>query len=265
MPPEFEASHMARAIELALRGEGAVEPNPMVGCVIMRDGETIGEGFHGASALRTPRPRPWQSPPPARGADVYVTLEPCCHHGKTPPCTQALISAGVRRVIVAQRDPFAKVAGQGIAELEARGHRGASRTAGNRSPRAECTVPEAARPGRPWIIAKWAMTLDGKLATRTGDSRWISSPASRGIVHALRGRVDAIMVGRGTAAADDPLLTARPAGPRTATRIVLDSQATLPSDSQLARTAHEGPVIVAACAERPRPIASDWPPPVAKC
>ncbi len=239
---------MARAIELALRGEGAVEPNPMVGCVIMRDGETIGEGFHArfgsphaeVEALAVAASR-------AHGADVYVTLEPCCHHGKTPPCTQALISAGVRRVIVAQRDPFAKVAGQGIAELERAGIEVQVGLLESEARALNAPYLKLLAQGRPWIIAKWAMTLDGKLATRSGDSRWISSPASRGIVHALRGRVDAIMVGRGTAAADDPLLTARPAGLRTATRIVLDSLATLPSDSQLARTAHDGPVIMATC------------------
>jgi diaminohydroxyphosphoribosylaminopyrimidine deaminase/5-amino-6-(5-phosphoribosylamino)uracil reductase len=240
---EFDAWHMRRALELAARGQGLVEPNPMAGCTIVRDGETVGEGFHGrfggphaeVEALRVAGPR-------ARGATAYVTLEPCCHHGKTPPCTHALLAAGIRRVIVAQGDPFPQVAGGGIAELEGAGVE------------VEVGLLEAeARElnARPWIIAKWAMTLDGRLATAQGDSRWISGEASRAIVHRLRGRVDAVLVGRGTAAADDPLLTARPPGPRTAARIVVDSQASLSATSQLARTAAEAPVIVAAATSAP--------------
>jgi diaminohydroxyphosphoribosylaminopyrimidine deaminase/5-amino-6-(5-phosphoribosylamino)uracil reductase len=249
---EFDAVHMARALELAARGEGLVEPNPMVGCTVVRDGETVGEGFHArfggphaeVEALRVAGPR-------AEGATAYVTLEPCCHHGKTPPCTTALIQAGVRRVVVAQRDPFPKVAGRGIAALTAAGI--AVEVGLQEEAARELNAPylKLLRTGRPWVIAKWAMTLDGKLATHQGDSRWISCEASRAIVHRLRGRVDAILVGRGTAAADDPLLTARPAGPRVAARIVLDSRASLSPDSQLARTAREAPVIVAASEEAP--------------
>jgi diaminohydroxyphosphoribosylaminopyrimidine deaminase/5-amino-6-(5-phosphoribosylamino)uracil reductase len=152
-------------------------------------------------------------------------------------------------VFVAQRDPFAQVAGQGIAELERAGIELQVGLLESDAQALNAPYLKLLATGRPWVIAKWAMTLDGKLATRTGDSRWISSPASRGIVHTLRGRVDAIMVGRGTAAADDPLLTARPNGPRIATRVVLDSRATLPSDSQLVRTARDAPVLVAACAD----------------
>jgi diaminohydroxyphosphoribosylaminopyrimidine deaminase/5-amino-6-(5-phosphoribosylamino)uracil reductase len=244
---EFDASHMARAIELAARGEGFVEPNPMVGCTIVRDGETVGEGFHERfggphaeiMALASAGER-------ARGATLYVTLEPCCHQGKTGPCSQALIRAGVGTVVIAQRDPFPKVDGCGIAELEAAG---IAVEVGLLEPEArELNAPylKLVSAARPWIIAKWAMTLDGKLATHTADSRWISCDASRAIVHRLRGRVDGVLIGRGTAAADDPLLTARPPGPRTAARIVLDSLASLDPASQLARTAHEAPVIVAA-------------------
>jgi diaminohydroxyphosphoribosylaminopyrimidine deaminase / 5-amino-6-(5-phosphoribosylamino)uracil reductase len=245
-PTEFDASHMARAIELAARGEGFVEPNPMVGCTIVADGEIVGEGFHRRfggphaeiEALRCAGPR-------AQGATVYVTLEPCCHQGKTPPCTQALIRAGVGRVVVAGRDPFPKVAGQGIVQLK---QAGIAVDLGLLEAEArELNAPylKLVGAGRPWIIAKWAMTLDGKLATHVGDSRWISCEASRRIVHQLRGRVDAVIIARGTAAADDPLLTARPPGPRTAARIVLDSNASLASTSQLAKTAREVPVVVA--------------------
>ena len=243
---ELDAWHMARALELAARGEGLVEPNPMVGCVIVRDGETVGEGWHRrfggphaeVEALKVAGGR-------ARGATAYVTLEPCCHHGKTPPCTQALIAAGVSRVVIAQRDPFPKVAGGGIAELEAAGIAIEVGSGAEEARRLNAPYLKLVEHGLPWIIAKWAMTLDGKLATATGDSRWISGEASRAIVHRLRGRVDGIMVGSGTALADDPLLTARPAGVRTPARIVLDSQARLPLTSQLVKTAGEAPVIVA--------------------
>ncbi len=244
---EFDASHMARALALAAGGEGAVEPNPMVGCVMVRYGETVGEGFHGrfggphaeVQALTVAGAR-------AKGADVYVTLEPCCHRGKTPPCTDALVSAGVARVVIAQRDPFPEVAGHGIAALQRAGIDVEVGLLEHEARALAAPYLKLVTTGRPWIIAKWAMTLDGKLATGAGDSRWISCEASRAIVHRLRGRVDAIVVGRNTAAADDPLLTARPPGVRTPARIVLDSSASLATDSQLVRTARDVPVIVAA-------------------
>ena len=243
---EFDASHMARAVELAARGEGLVEPNPMVGCVIVRDGEVVGEGFHQrfggvhaeVEALRVAGPR-------AKGATVYATLEPCAHHGKTPPCAEALIAAGVARVVVAQQDPFPQVAGQGIAALKKAGIAVETGLLAREAAQLNAPYLKLLGTGRPWVIAKWAMTLDGKLSTVRGDSRWISGPAARTIVHEIRGRVDAVVIGRGTAATDDPLLTARPAGPRLASRIVLDKQATLSPESKLATTAQQVPVIVA--------------------
>ncbi len=248
--PEADLLYMARAFELARRGEGFVEPNPMVGCVLVRDKVVIGEGWHrrfgGAhaevEALAVAGPR-------ARGATAYVTLEPCCHFGKTPPCTQALIAAGVRRVVSPLSDPFAEVAGKGFAELTAAGVEVEVGLMELEAVRLNFPYCKRIVTGRPWVIAKWAMTLDGKIATRTGDSRWISGEASRAIVHQLRGRMDGIIVGRGTVVADDPLLTARPAGPRVATRIVLDSRASLASDSQLVRTAGDAPVMVVIGAE----------------
>jgi diaminohydroxyphosphoribosylaminopyrimidine deaminase/5-amino-6-(5-phosphoribosylamino)uracil reductase len=239
---------MARAIELAAYGRGWVEPNPMVGCVIVDDQEQIvGEGYHHCygqahaeiEAIRRAGLR-------ARGATMFVTLEPCCHFGKTPPCTQAIIAAGVRAVVVAVSDPFAKVAGQGIAELRAAGIDVSVGLLASEARQLNAPYFKLLAIGEPWLIAKWAMTLDGKLATRTGDSRWISGEPARQIVHQLRGRVDAIVVGRGTADADDPLLTARPPGKRTAARIVIVSHASVSRDSQLVRTARETPVIVAA-------------------
>ncbi len=247
---ETDAFQMARALELARRGEGLVEPNPMVGCVITRDDEVVGEGWHRqfghahaeVEALVAAGPR-------ARGATAYITLEPCCHFGKTPPCTRALIAAGVRRVIAALADPFPEVRGRGFAELRAAGIEVEVGLMESEARRLNAPYIKRLARGRPWVTAKLAMTLDGKLATATGDSRWISSDESREIVHRLRGRMDAIIVGRGTAATDDPLLTARPPGPRTAVRIVLDSRASLSSTSQLARTARESPVLIAASSE----------------
>lgn len=249
---ELDASHMARALELAARGEGLVEPNPMVGCVIVSGDEVVGEGFHQrfggphaeVAALASAGAR-------AAGGTAYVTLEPCNHQGKTPPCAPALIRAGIRRVVIAQRDPFVKVVGRGIAELE---QAGLDVEVGLLEAEArELNAPylKLVSRAQPWIIAKWAMTLDGKLATKTGDSRWISGEASRAVVHQLRGRVDGIMVGRGTAEADDPLLTARPSGARVAARIILDSEARLKLTSQLVSTARDVPVIVAVSERAP--------------
>jgi diaminohydroxyphosphoribosylaminopyrimidine deaminase / 5-amino-6-(5-phosphoribosylamino)uracil reductase len=242
---------MARAIALAACGEGAVEPNPMVGCVIVRDGEIVGEGFHEhfggphaeIVALEYAGDR-------AAGATAYVTLEPCCHQGKTPPCTRALIQAGISRVVAAVHDPFPQVAGRGIAELEAAGIDMAVGTCRAEALWLLAPYRKLLATSRPWVIAKWAMTLDGKLATHTGDSQWISNEASRNVVHQLRGRVDAILVGSGTARADNPLLTARPGDhadvKRIATRVVFDSSASLALDSRLAKTACDVPVLVAA-------------------
>ncbi|HEX2476378.1 MAG TPA: bifunctional diaminohydroxyphosphoribosylaminopyrimidine deaminase/5-amino-6-(5-phosphoribosylamino)uracil reductase RibD [Lacipirellulaceae bacterium] len=248
---EQDERFMGRALALATRGQGRVEPNPMVGCVIARGAEIVGEGFHeffgGPHAEVNALAAAGDA---AKGATAYVTLEPCCHHGKTPPCTQALLRAGVKRVVAAVEDPFPQVAGRGIAELRAGG---VECDIGVRVAEANWLLAPYRKllaTGRPWVITKWAMTLDGKLATRTGDSQWISSEASRAVVHQLRGRVDAIIVGSGTARIDDPLLTARPADradlKRVATRIVVDSGASLSTDSRLVQTAADVPILVAA-------------------
>lgn len=254
-------SHWLRhAIDLAARGEGYVEPNPLVGCVLVAPtdgtGEEVllGEGFHARfgqahaerAALADARLR--GNAERLIGATAYVTLEPCCHHGKTPPCTTALIEAGIARVVVAQLDPFPQVAGQGVAALRAAG---LSVQVGEEQAAAEqLNAPylKRLRTGRPWMIAKWAMSLDGKLATHTGDSQWISGETSRAWVQQLRGRVDAILVGSRTALLDNPRLTARTPDtpPRTALRVVLDSQLQLPLQSNLALTAGQVPVLLVA-------------------
>src|SRR5829696_4653150 len=226
---------MTRALGLAGRGRGWVEPNPLVGAVVVRDGRVVGEGWHQkfgqahaeVNALN-------QAGEAARGTTLYVTLEPCNHFGKTPPCTTAVIGAGVRRVVSAMLDPFPQVAGQGASRLREAGivvEVGVGEAAAR-----QLNAPylKRLRTGRPWVHAKWAMTLDGKIATRTGRSKWITGEAARRRVHELRGRVDAILVGRGTLVADDPLLTARPPGPRTPARVVLTSNIRgLPTSCQL--------------------------------
>jgi diaminohydroxyphosphoribosylaminopyrimidine deaminase/5-amino-6-(5-phosphoribosylamino)uracil reductase len=240
-----DAAYMKRAIRLARRGQGHVEPNPMVGCVIVKGGRIVGEGWHKKfggphaeiEALKLAGKQ-------ARGATMYVTLEPCCHYGKTPPCSDAVIAAGLKRVVVAAVDPFPAVSGKGIKQLEAAGIKvdiGVEQAAA-----LEVLEPFVKRvlTGRPLVIAKWATTLDGALATSTGHSQWISSEASRKDVHAIRACVDAVIVGIGTARADDPGLTARFVKPkRIARRIVIDPRLELPLDSQLVRTIGEAPVM----------------------
>ena len=237
---------MRHALALAAKGRGFVEPNPMVGAVVLdAAGQLVGEGWHQAFgeahaevfALAAAGDR-------ARGGTLVVTLEPCCHHGKTPPCTDAVIQAGVARVVVAMADPFPKVAGGGVATLRAAGIEVQVGLCEAEAVALNAPYLKLLRTGRPWVHAKWAMTLDGKLATRTGDSKWISGEESRRRVHELRGRMDAIIVGRGTVVADDPLLTARPPGARVAARVVLSASGDLPERCQLRATARDVPVIV---------------------
>ena len=235
---------MQRALRLAERGLGFVEPNPMVGCVVVRDGQVVGEGWHQRFGTAHAEVNALADAGDCAGATLYVTLEPCCHTGKTPPCTRAVIEAGIRRVVIGTRDPSDKVSGKGMQQLRDAGIElsvGVCEADARQliAPFRKLTVHK-----RPWLIAKWAMTLDGKIATVSHDSRWISNTKSREIVHQIRGRVDAIMVGSGTAAADDPLLTARPEGPRAAARIVVDSLASISESSQLVQTAGEQPVII---------------------
>lgn len=241
---------MQRGLDLAQQGEGFVEPNPMVGCLLVRHDEVVGEGWHRryggphaeVEALT-------QAGELARNAVMYVTLEPCCHHGKTPPCVDAILMSGVRRVVVAEQDPFPLVAGGGIARLRESGIEVLVGLLAEQAHAINAPFHTRITKGRPWVIAKWAMSLDGKIATRAGDSQWISNEASRAAVHRIRGRMDGILVGSGTVSADNPQLTARPAGPRVATRIVLDSAGRISTTSQLVRSAKEVPVLVVTGAE----------------
>ncbi len=219
----------------------------MVGAVIVSaNGDVVGEGFH--ERFGGPHAEVVAiglAGAAARGGTLYVTLEPCCHHGKTPPCTEAILAAGVQRVVVAVSDPFPAVAGGGIAALRAGGATVEEAICEDDALRLTAPFRTLVTRGRPWVIAKWAVSLDGLLAAPPGEDRWISSPESRALVHELRGRVDAILVGIGTALTDDPLLSARPEGPRRAVRVVLDSAARLPLGSQLVRTARAWPLLVA--------------------
>lgn len=243
-----EEAAMQRALDLARRGAGLVEPNPMVGAVVTAaDGTIVGEGWHErfggphaeVNALAA-------AGPAARGGTLFVTLEPCCHHGKTPPCTDAIQAAGIARVVVAAVDPFPAVAGGGIALLRSAGITVDTGRAEPDAARLIAPFTKLVTTGQPWVIAKWAMSLDGHVAAQAPDGeRWISSEESRKLVHELRGRCDAILVGIGTALADDPLLTARPAGPRVPLRIVLDGAARLPLTSRLVQSARETPLLVA--------------------
>ncbi|MCS7014726.1 MAG: bifunctional diaminohydroxyphosphoribosylaminopyrimidine deaminase/5-amino-6-(5-phosphoribosylamino)uracil reductase RibD [Gemmatales bacterium] len=236
---------MRRALELAQRGEGYVEPNPLVGAVIVRDGQVVGEGAHECFggphaeilALR-------QAGELARGATLYVTLEPCCHWGKTPPCTQAILHAGIRRVVAAIVDPFPEVSGKGLAELR---QAGVVVEVGLLACEArELNAPYLKRltRGRPWIIAKWAMSWDGKIATATGQSKWLSGEESRTLARQWRGKVDAVLVGVGTVLQDDPHLGPPADSPRLPQRIILDTHLRIPVESQLVRTARQIPVLI---------------------
>ena len=248
MVRQEDIEYMRRAMELAERGVGFTNPNPMVGAVIVKGGKVIGEGWHErCGEWHAERNAFKNCTVSAEGATMYVTLEPCCHYGKTPPCTEAIIEHGIARVVVGMEDPNPLVAGKGIALLREAGIE------------VVCGVEEEALREQnrvflkyistklPWVAMKTAMTLDGKIATRTGDSKWITGAEARAYVHELRHRFMAIVVGIGTAVADDPLLNCRieGRGVRQPIRVVVDSNARLSLDSQLVKTAGEYRTIVA--------------------
>ena len=247
---ERDASHLKRTLELAARAKGHTSPNPLVGAVVVKQGKAIGEGFHAEAGLPHAEREALQScqTDPA-GATLYVSLEPCSHHGRTPPCTEAIVEAGISRVVVASDDPTEKASGRGLGVLRDEGIE-VEVMNGELAEQARLLnqpFRKHARTGRPLVIAKWAMTLDGKVATRTGDSRWISGESSRARAHRGRADSDAVAVGIGTALADDPQLTARIEGvARQPRRVVFDSEARLPADSALVRSADEVPVVVVA-------------------
>jgi diaminohydroxyphosphoribosylaminopyrimidine deaminase / 5-amino-6-(5-phosphoribosylamino)uracil reductase len=270
-PDSTDRIHLARAIELAEQGRGRVSPNPLVGAVLARpDGAGVAEGWHddfgGPHAeIQAIRAAGDQD---LRGATLYVSLEPCCHHGKTPPCTDAILAAGIRRVVVASDDPTDKAAGRGLGILRDEGVE-VQVVDGELAARARLLnqpFRKHARTGRPWVVFKSAMSLDGKVATAVGDSKWISGEESRRRVHGWRAECDAVAVGIGTALADDPQLTARDVGRagrgadgsedvlagRQPQRVVFDSTGRLPLSSKLVAEAPEIPLISVVSRAAPR-------------
>jgi diaminohydroxyphosphoribosylaminopyrimidine deaminase/5-amino-6-(5-phosphoribosylamino)uracil reductase len=253
--------HLARSIELAAGGRGRTTPNPLVGAVVVKDGKVLGEGFHTAYGAPHAEREALAACGDAdtRGATMYVSLEPCCHVGQTPPCTDAIIEAGIGRLVVGSDDPTEKASGRGLGILRDEGVEVVI-AGGELAAQARLLnqpFRKHARTGRPHVLFKSAMTLDGKVATRTGDSKWISGEPSRRLGHRWRADRDAVAVGIGTALADDPLLTARVEGVhRQPRRIVFDSEARLPLDSQLVRGAAEVPLTVVISRAAPR-LAAD--------
>jgi diaminohydroxyphosphoribosylaminopyrimidine deaminase / 5-amino-6-(5-phosphoribosylamino)uracil reductase len=248
---ETDRRHLARSIELAERGRGHVSPNPLVGAVIARGDDVVGEGFHSAYGA----PHAEVEAIDAAGGDairdatLYVSLEPCCHQGQTPPCTDAIVGAGICRVVVASDDPSSKASGRGLGILRDEGVdvsvASSQDDLAERARRLNQPFRKHARTGRPYVVFKSAMSLDGKVATETGDSKWISGRSSRRLAHRWRAECDAVAVGIGTALADDPQLTVRLEGayaqPR---RVVFDSTARLPLDSKLVSEAPGVPLTV---------------------
>jgi len=246
MTTPINEEYMREALELAKRGRGRVEPNPMVGCVIVKDRRIVGRGYHhkfGEAHAEVEALR--EAGAAAEGADVYVTLEPCAHYGKTPPCTEALIETKVGRVIIAKGDVNPKTAGLGIQRLREAGIEAVSGVLETEARELNAPYIKLMTKGLSYVTAKWAMSLDGKIATYSGDSRWISCDESRRIVHQLRNEVDAVMVGVGTVLVDDPLLTCRIPGGRSPRRIIVDSTARIPVFSNIVQTAADIPTFVA--------------------
>jgi diaminohydroxyphosphoribosylaminopyrimidine deaminase/5-amino-6-(5-phosphoribosylamino)uracil reductase len=246
-----DRAHLRRALELAEGGRGRVSPNPLVGAVVVRAGETIGEGFHAGlgelhaevAALADCRERGHDP----TGATIYVTLEPCAHQGRQPPCTDAILAAGLARVVIGCDDPSEKASGLGPGILRDEGIE-VEFVDGSEAAIARRLIQpfrKRARTGLPLVTLKSAISLDGFTATTSGDSRWISGPESRALVHRWRAESDAVAVGIGTALADDPLLTARDVdAPRQPARVVFDSSARLPVDSALVRSIDQAPVYI---------------------
>ena len=246
--------YMARALELAAHGAGWTNPNPQVGAVIVSDGRIIGEGWHTAyGKLHAEREALAHCAEDPCGATIYVTLEPCCHWGKTPPCTEAIIEAGIARVVVGAPDPNPLVAGKGFEVLREAGIEVVEGVLLDECRAINEVFFHYIQNGLPQVIAKYAMTLDGKIATRTGASRWITSEAARKRVHEDRHRYAAIMVGIGTVLADDPELTSRIPDQETKNplRVVIDSSAHTPLTSKLVQTAREIPTLIAVAAQAP--------------
>lgn len=243
---ENNQKYMLRAIELAKLGTGFVNPNPLVGAVIVKNGRIIGEGYHmkygTLHAERNALKNCTESP---EGAEMYVTLEPCCHYGKNPPCTDAVIASGIKKVYVGSDDPNPLVAGKGIKILRENGIEVVTHFMKEKCDKLNDIFFYYITHKKPYVILKYAMTADGKITTATGKSKWISNEASREHTHQTRKKVAAILVGIGTVLNDNPMLNCRCENPSDPVRVVCDSNLRIPLDSELVKTAKEIPLIVA--------------------
>lgn len=248
-----DIKYMKMALDLAATAIGRTSPNPMVGAVLVKEGKVVGRGFHARAG--TPHAEVMalrDAGDGAGGSTLYVTLEPCCHHGRTGPCTEAVINAGVVRVVAAMTDPNPLVAGKGFARLRQAGLEVVWGVMEEEASRLNEVFIKYITTGKPFVVLKAAVSLDGKIATRTGDSRWITGPEAREYGHRLRDRYDAIMVGVNTVLADNPSLTTRlPEGGRDPVRVVLDSQARTPPGSVVINSSSEAPVLIITTPEAP--------------
>lgn len=241
-----DRDYMAMAIEEAKKGMGWVNPNPMVGAIVVKDGRVVSTGYHASyGGDHAERMALKDCGEEVRGATLYVTLEPCCHTGKTPPCTQIILEKGIARVVVGSLDPNPKVAGGGIAVLREAGIAVETGVLGERCDAFYRPFFHYITTKQPYVLMKYAMTADGKIATESGASRWVSGEASREQTQALRCELAGIMVGIGTVLADDPALTCRQPGGRNPLRIICDSRLRIPMDSQIVTTAASVPTIIA--------------------
>ncbi|MCI8280901.1 MAG: bifunctional diaminohydroxyphosphoribosylaminopyrimidine deaminase/5-amino-6-(5-phosphoribosylamino)uracil reductase RibD [Lachnospiraceae bacterium] len=245
-----EERYMRRAIELARQGEGKVNPNPLVGCVVVKEGQIIAEGFHESyGGFHAERNALLSCGEEARGADLYVNLEPCCHYGKTPPCVEMILEKGIRRVFLGCQDPNPLVAGKGTALLREKGVQVTEGILEKECRELNEIFFHYIRTGRPFTAMKYAMTLDGRIAADGGSSKWITGEAARRHVHTLRRRYSAILAGIGTALADDPMLDCRIQEGVNPVRILCDSHLRLPLESKIVRTAGQIPTILACLQE----------------
>ena len=241
-----DQEYMLRAIQLAKKGEGWTNPNPMVGAVIVKDGQIIGEGYHKKyGELHAERNAIASLTESAEGAVLYVTLEPCCHHGKTPPCTEAILEQKIQKVVIGSRDPNPKVSGKGIKMLQEAGIEVIEDFMREECDRLNPVFFHYITTKTPYVVMKYAMTLDGKIATKTGASKWITGEAARAEVQHMRHRYMGIMAGIGTVLADDPMLNVRVEGWKSPIRILCDSGLRIPLDGQIVKSAGKYRTIVA--------------------
>lgn len=251
---QLHENHMRRVLGLARKAEGQTSPNPMVGALVVKSGKVIAEGYHKKAGLPHAeivalRKAGYE----ARGADLYVNLEPCCHLGRTPPCTEAIVAAGIKRVVVGGRDPNPLVSGKGIRFLKKNGIEVVTGVLRKDCERLNESFMKYIRTGRPWVILKSALSLDGKIATRTGDSQWITGALAREYAHRMRNRVDAVLVGAGTVRTDDPRLTVRlkKGGMRNPVRVIVDGKHRVPVSARVFSNASEERVIYATLTDLP--------------